>query len=88
LSERRVDEAVRLLKTLVYDREVYFDRTGHLNSEGMKVISRVARIIAEGLPEHLKVVKEARSRRSYESILNLLERLSEQRSRSRNQGGF
>jgi hypothetical protein len=84
LAERRIDEAVRLLKTLIYDREVYFDRTGHLNSEGMKIIARVARIVAEELPEHLKIVKEARSRKSYESVLNLLERLSEQYARSRN----
>jgi lipoate synthase len=75
--ERRLEEAVRLLETLVRNREEYFDKSGYLNSEGMKVVMKIIRIIAEELPEHTSMVREVRSRRSYESILKLLQNLSE-----------
>jgi hypothetical protein len=75
--ERRLEEAVRLLETLVRNREEYFDKSGYLNSEGMKVVMKIIRIIAEELPEHMSMVREVRSRRSYESILELLQNLSE-----------
>lgn len=80
--ERRLEEAVRLLETLVRNREEYFDKSGYLNSEGMKVVLKIARIIAEELPEHASMVREARSRRSYESILKLLQKLYELHSSS------
>jgi hypothetical protein len=38
---------------------------------------KIIRIIAEELPEHMSMVREVRSRRSYESILELLQNLSE-----------
>ncbi len=75
--EKRLEEAVRLLETLVRNRGEYFDKSGYLNSEGMKVVMKIARIIAEKLPEHTGMVREARSRRSYESILKLLQKLHE-----------
>ncbi len=77
---RRVEEAIRLLETLIENREVYFDKTGYLNSEGMKILIHIARIVAEELPEHMKMVRKARSRRNYESILKLLRNLSNNHS--------
>jgi hypothetical protein len=75
--EKRLDEAIRLLEILIRNRETYFDKSGYLNSEGMKVVMKIIRIIAEELPEHMSMVREVRSRRSYESILELLQNLSE-----------
>jgi lipoate synthase len=75
--KKRLEEAIRLLEILIRNREEYFDKSGYLNSEGMKVVMKIIRIIAEELPEHRSMVREVRSRRSYESILELLQNLSE-----------
>ena len=34
---------------LLENRDVYFDKMGYLNSEGMKVVSMIARVIVEEL---------------------------------------
>lgn len=69
---RMLKEVERLLRMLLENRDVYFDKMGYLNSEGMKIVSRIARMIAEELPEYRGRIEELRAKRDLETVVKLL----------------
>jgi len=73
-NRARRDLESYLLK-LILNRDTYFDRHGYANSEGMKIISIIARIAAEDCREVFTAVKKVRSRPTYEEVLDLAEEI-------------
>ncbi len=70
------EEAIRLLRLLLERYEEFFDSQGYLNSEGMKVLERAARILVQEERWVKNYVVKARRRRSHEDVLKLLEVVS------------
>lgn len=76
--KNRVDNGMRtcvekqrpLMNKLLSYSELYF-ANGYLNSEGLRLITLIARIIAKYCPEYLNYVKRARKTKSYEDFLKL-----------------
>jgi len=70
------EEAIRLLRQLLERYDEFFDSRGYLNSEGVKVLERVARIVTQEEKWLRGYVARARRRRSYEDVARLLEALT------------
>jgi len=70
------EEAIRLLRQLLERYDEFFDSRGYLNSEGVKVLERVARIVIQEEKWLRGYVARARRRRSYEDVARLLEALT------------
>lgn len=56
---------------LLADSEIYFS-DGYLNSEGMKILGLISRVIGEHCPEYIRYAKRARRTRKFEDVLKLL----------------
>lgn len=71
-NSRKCIEAVYLSRKAIENHEDYFSN-GYLNSEGMKALKIISRIIAEHCPEYMVYVKKARYTRTYENFLKLVQ---------------
>lgn len=73
-SQDRIDlcreRARTLVDELVENHELYFSN-GYLNSEGMKVLGLIGRILGEYCPEYMLYVKRARKTRRLEDVLKV-----------------
>ncbi|MEM0001898.1 MAG: hypothetical protein QXS24_02865 [Desulfurococcaceae archaeon] len=69
-------DAVYLSHKVVENYDYYFSK-GYLNSEGMKILKIISRIIAEHCPEYMVYVKKARSMKTYESFMKLIQIIEE-----------
>lgn len=66
-----------MLRMLMERQREYFDKRGALNSEGMKLMSRLAREALKERPWLRGVIKEVMRKRSYESVVKLKEIMEE-----------
>lgn len=60
-----------LASKLVNNQELYFT-SGYLNSEGMKILILIGRIIGEYCPEYLQYYKRARKTKRLEDVLKII----------------
>lgn len=75
--ELLVKELNVMLNKLLANREMYFDKNLILNSEGMKLFSRIAKILTQLYPELRYLINKIREEPSYEFIVKLISRIDE-----------
>lgn len=79
-SKRRellIKELNIVLGKLLTNIEIYFDKNLTLNSEGMKLFSKAAKILVQLHPELRYLINKVREEPSYESIVKLISRIEE-----------
>lgn len=57
----------------VLENHEYYFSNGYLNSEGMKALKIISRLIMDHCPEYMVYVKKTRVMKSYESFLKLVD---------------
>ena len=76
MGRSSVEEAVRSLRRLVENYGEFFDGSGHLNSEGRKVLEVALRGLLKEVSWVRGYARRVRRRGTYEEVLRLLEVLS------------
>lgn len=72
-----IKEMNALISKLLTNVDTYFDSNLVLNSEGMKVLSKLVKILIQFYPEFKPLVTKVRNNPSYESLLNLISKIRE-----------
>lgn len=78
-NQRKCVEALHLTRRIIENREYYFSN-GYLNSEGMKALKIISRLIMDHCPEYMVYVKKTRKMKSYESFLKLMDVINSEES--------
>lgn len=68
-------ELRNLLTHVLRNYRYYFDKDGYLNSEGRRVLARVAQLLTEVHPEYRGVLREVWRCPTLENFLKLCERV-------------
>lgn len=76
-KERFIKEVDSLIKKLLTNTNTYFDKDLFLNSEGMKLFSRLARILIYIYPEIKYFISKVRENPSYETLVKLVTKIKE-----------
>jgi hypothetical protein len=72
-------ELENLIRKLLTRREVFFDKTNVLNSDGRRLLNKIIRMVLREYPELRKLVSKTRKNPTLENVIKLAEEITHMR---------
>jgi len=75
VDDRYSKDIISYTKILILNYRKYFGRRGVLNSDGLRLLNEIIRIVVTHKPELSKIIKEVRKNPTIENFMKFAERV-------------